>query len=256
VTADAYTRAWEAMRRTESRGTREEPFRFGTAAFTPELPLRHDSNFLFADALPDGVVAEELADEAERIQGEAGLGHRLVVVPGDAGAKLADGFRTLGWDVHRHLVMALRRPPERPVDTSSVVEVDEPALRAFREAITLDQPWGTPEIAGQLLEAKRLIRATTRFFAVVVGSEIVSCTDLYLSGPDAQIEDVATLAEHRGRGYARAVVMRAAEEARRAGADFVFLVADDEDWPKELYRRLGFDSLGRYWKFLRPRTSR
>ena len=41
-------------------------------------------------------------------------------------------------------------------------------------------------------------------------------------------------------------------KAGKAGADLVFLVADDEDWPKELYRRLGFDELGRLYKFATP----
>ena len=40
--------------------------------------------------------------------------------------------------------------------------------------------------------------------------------------------------------------------AERAGCDLVFLVADAQDWPKALYRRLGFDELGRYVKFIRP----
>ena len=42
----------------------------------------------------------------------------------------------------------------------------------------------------------------------------------------AQIEDVNTLEEFRGRGVARNVVLRAAEEAARSGATFVFLFAD------------------------------
>jgi ribosomal protein S18 acetylase RimI-like enzyme len=78
----------------------------------------------------------------------------------------------------------------------------------------------------------------------------VSYTDLYLRGGDAQVEDVGTLPEHRGRGYASAVVLAAVEEARRAGAELIFLFADAEDWPKELYRRLGFDELGYYVRFL------
>ncbi len=68
----------------------------------------------------------------------------------------------------------------------------------------------------------------------------------------AQVEDVGTLPEHRGRGYASAVVLAAIAAAREHGADFVFLVADKEDWPKELYRRLGFDELGYYVKFVSP----
>ena len=53
----------------------------------------------------------------------------------------------------------------------------------------------------------------------------------------------------RNRGHASAVVLRAAGEARAAGADLVFLWCDANDWPKELYRRLGFDEIGRYVKF-------
>jgi predicted GNAT family acetyltransferase len=87
-----------------------------------------------------------------------------------------------------------------------------------------------------------------------VDGEIVSYTDLYSDGADAQIEDVGSLPEHRGRGYATAVVLAAAAAARHDGADFVFLVADAEDWPKELYRRLGFDELGNYTKFFAPPT--
>jgi predicted acetyltransferase len=60
------------------------------------------------------------------------------------------------------------------------------------------------------------------------------------------------LGQHRGRGYASALVLHTLQEARRAGCDLVFLVADAQDWPKALYRRLGFDELGRYVKFIRP----
>jgi predicted GNAT family acetyltransferase len=95
-------------------------------------------------------------------------------------------------------------------------------------------------------------RAETRFFGVEVDGEIVAWSDLYLAQGVGQVEDVATASEHRGKGYATAVVLRAAEEARRAGADLIFLVADDYDWPKELYARLGFDAVGCVYKFIRP----
>jgi predicted GNAT family acetyltransferase len=248
---DDYARAWAAMRRTEFRGTHEEPCRFGTVALTPELPLRHDSNFVYADALPADATAADLAAETERVLGAAGVAHRVATVPDPGAERLGDGFRALGWNVNRQLVMALRRPAERAVDTSAAVEVDEATLRPVREATTRAQPWGSPELARQLAAAKRLIHGTVRFFALQAEGEIASCTDLYLSERDAQVEDVVTLEQYRGRGYASAVVLRAAEEARRAGAEFIFLCADDEDWPKELYRRLGFDGIGLYWKFLK-----
>jgi ribosomal protein S18 acetylase RimI-like enzyme len=109
-------------------------------------------------------------------------------------------------------------------------------------------------VVKQLFQGKELIakRLTMRCFGVVVDGEVVSSTDLYLRGVDAQIEDVGTLPEHRGRGYASAVVLAAVEEARHAGSELIFLFADAEDWPKELYRRLGFDELGHYVKLLAP----
>jgi predicted GNAT family acetyltransferase len=84
---------------------------------------------------------------------------------------------------------------------------------------------------------------------VPVHDEIVSWADLYVAQGVGQVEDVATKEEHRGKGYASAVVLRAAEEARAEGADLVFLVADGDDWPKELYGKLGFDTVGRLTKF-------
>jgi ribosomal protein S18 acetylase RimI-like enzyme len=115
-------------------------------------------------------------------------------------------------------------------------------------------PGGRSGGIAQLLDAKLLsaqaVRA--RFFAVVVDGQVVAYADLYDDGRTAQIEDVATLDQHRGRGYASALVLRALDEARQSGCDLVFLVSDEDDWPKALYRRLGFDDLGRYVKFIRP----
>jgi ribosomal protein S18 acetylase RimI-like enzyme len=130
-----------------------------------------------------------------------------------------------------------------------VVQVEHEALRYAHERQTLTYPWGSPELAHQLFEATAMNPLETRFFAVIVDGEPVSYTDLYLDPPDAQIEAVYTDPEHRGRGYASAVVTHASDQARLAGATFVFLVADADDWPQELYRRLGFDEVGRYFGF-------
>ena len=127
------------------------------------------------------------------------------------------------------------------------------ALREPRAELNRTYEWGAdPDVATQLHAAKGYFakRVGTRFFAVVVDGRPVSWTDLYLAERTAQIEDVGTLESHRGRGYAGALVVHASEEARRRGADLVFLVADDQDWPKELYRKLGFDDLGRVYEFL------
>lgn len=239
-------------REIEMAGTRTVESPFGIAMLEPSLPLRHDSNYLLVERLPLGAGAAELAAEADRVLGGAGLAHRAVMVF-DAGlaARLEPEFRDLGWNVRRHIWMAQLREPEKSADLSVVEEVEEAELRSPRTTEILRYPWGTPEVAQQLMDAKVLLaeRATTRFFGVRADGEIVSWADLYLAQGVGQVEDVATKEAYRSKGYATAVVLRAAEEARTAGADLVFLVADDDDWPKELYGRLGFDTVGRLTKF-------
>ena len=175
----------------------------------------------------------------------------MVVFDAELGERLEPQFRDLGWNVRRHIWMAQLREPEKSADLGIVEEVDAAALRAGRTAEILRYPWGTPAVADQLFKAKAQLgeRATTRYFGVPVEGEIVSWSDLYVAQGVGQVEDVATKEEHRGKGYATAVVLRAAQEARDQGADLVFLVADGDDWPKALYARLGFDTVGRLTKF-------
>ena len=249
---DVLERVHRFEREIEMAGSQSVDSPFGVAVLEPSLPRRHDSNYLLLERVPIGAGAQEIADETERILGGAGLKHRAAFTFDESlGEKLEPQFRELGWNVRRHIWMAQLREPERGADVSVVEEVGEAELRPGRTAEIVRYPWGSEEVAKQLLDSKVLLgkRAETRFFGVRVEGEIVSWADLYVAQGLGQVEDVATKEEHRGKGYASAVVLHAADEARRAGADLVFLVADDDDWPKELYKRLGFDTIGRLTKF-------
>jgi ribosomal protein S18 acetylase RimI-like enzyme len=247
--ADDLARAYGFLARGDMGGSRVVASPYGRAVYTDELPLRHDGNYFWVerDAEPEALVSE-----ASR------LDRPLLFVPDPAtGNRLEPWFREHGWRIERHVVMAQLREPEPGAAVSLVQEVSEEELRPPRRVLLGDQPWAKPEVLDQLFAAKALIgeRVSARHFAVPADGQIVSYADLYLDGRDAQIEDVGTLPDHRGRGYAKAVVVAAAQTARDAGADFVFLVADANDWPKELYGRLGFDELGHYAKFFVPGRS-
>jgi ribosomal protein S18 acetylase RimI-like enzyme len=245
--ADELARAYAFLARGDMAGERTAESSVGTAVYDDALPERLDSNFLRVERKADG---ETVRSEAER------LGRRMIFVPDPSvGEPLAPFFGEQGWRVRRVAVMAQRREPVREADLGLVREVREEDLRAARARLNAGEPWGAPEVLEQLFAGKRAIgeKVDARFFAVLVDEQVVSYTDLYQAGAEAQIEDVGTLDEHRGRGYATAVVLAAIAEARKNGAEFVFLVADKEDWPKELYRRLGFDELGYYVKFVFPK---
>ena len=243
---DELTRAYAFLARGDMAGTCVEETPSGHAVFTDELPRRLDGNYLWVDRPAE---PEELVAEAEQ------HGRRLIFVPEpELGDRLAPWFEREGWRVERHVVMVQLRTPDREADLSVVQELREEDLRAARKQVLSGQPWATEEVLDHIFAAKRVIgeRVRARFFGAVVDGEVVSYSDLYQDGADAQIEDVGTLPEQRDRGYASAVVLAAIEAARRDGAEFICLVADANDWPKELYRRLGFDTVGRYTKFFVP----
>jgi len=241
-------RAYAFMERADMAGERTERSSVGTAVYDDAVPRRLDSNFLHVQGEADAATVLAEATRLER---------RMIHVPdSELGEQLVPFFQERHWLVRRHVVMAQLREPEREADLSLVTQVEEPMLRAARHQVVTGQPWAKPEVMEQLFAGKELIgrRVRARYFAVVLDGRVVSYTDLYQDGADAQVEDVGTLHEHRERGYASAVVLAAIETARADGAEFVFLIADLEDWPKELYRRLGFDELGYFVKFIAPHT--
>ena len=236
----------------EAASERIERVPLGSAVFTDSLPVVWSLNLLRVDVSSASV--EEITAEAERLQGGAGLEHRRVAIQDEtAGKNLEEGFNALGWKPDVFLFMVPRREPNRALDTSGVVEIGREELRPIREAI-LGEWLGdlNGEVMRQIGESDRRFAeaGNARHFAVVVDGEPVSSTDLFSDGRTAQIEDVGTLPDHRGAGHASAVVMKALEEARAMGHEFIFLVADARDWPKEMYRRLGFDGIGEKYAFL------
>jgi len=215
--------------------------RSGTAIITDSTPDVYDANYLSVESPAFG--AADLAADAEAALETS---HHCRVVVEDGAPGLADDFAHLGFDRVTHLVLAHTAEPDRRVDTSAIRDVELDRLMALRTEATLREPWGDAEIAAQLNDAKRLVAAavSTRFFAAVVDGTIAGWCELRRRDGVAQIEDVEVREEFRGRGLGRAIVQHALDEARRAG-DLVYLEALADDWPRELYAKLGFTVVGR-----------
>ena len=149
---------------------------------------------------------------------------------------------------HRSLLLAQTRPPDRPADASiEIVDLAEDEWARGKQAMSEAEGYDSdPEVPRQLLDLDLRLAAAMNVlhFAALVAGETASYASLYIGAGVAQIEDVATLPVYRSRGLSRAVVLHAVAEARRSGAELIFLLADESDWPKELYGRLGFDAIG------------
>jgi ribosomal protein S18 acetylase RimI-like enzyme len=223
--------------------------RFGPALFNDTFAGIWNLNVVRAEH-PGDATAEEIADEVDRVQ--AGLRHRRVILPLGA-EELENGFRKLGWEADHFLFMAYRGGGE-PAETAHVEEVAPERLHGLREEIVREwQTEADPATVEQIIAADRLMwkAANSRIFGIVGGGEVVSSAQLYSDGGTAQVEEVATLPSHRGRGHAKAVVTKAVEEALAGDHELIFLVADGDAWPKALYNRLGFEEIGSRFAFLR-----
>jgi ribosomal protein S18 acetylase RimI-like enzyme len=238
----------EAMR--DAVVERTVPSEFGVALFNDTLPVVWSLNCVRIET--SWASANELVAEVERLQ-EGLLHRRMVVMDETLGRDLEEPLRGLGWETDAFIFMVPRQDPERPAGGVRIEEVAQSDLAPLRRRILKD--WlaeADDEAVRQVGEMDRLYGevGNARYFAVLAEGDVVSSTTLFSNGETAQIEDVATMPEHRGRGFARALVLHTLAEARAGGNDFVFLVADARDWPKELYRRLGFETIGGKYAYL------
>jgi ribosomal protein S18 acetylase RimI-like enzyme len=246
--------AWTLQEQTS---TRIEPFPWGSALYRDDLRQRYYSNFVRVERPLAGVGVDDLVRATNRALD--GLGHRQIQVDDeDDGARIALGLAERGYKADHSAVLALRRGPDRPgtpdvVDELSYADARPFLLEVYRRELTGDDA----ELVERFADFRRVVQeaANGRFFGQPVDGQTAGLCELYLLDGVAQVEHVDTLEEFRGRGIARNVVLRAVGEARAAGADLVVIGADLEDWPMELYRRLGFEEIGRTWVFTKAPLS-
>lgn len=235
--------------------TRTETFAYGTAFFNVDFPHHWDSNFLWAELPLEEVDADALAAEAERVLGGPGLAHREVFTHDDgAGERLAPRFAELGWKPDHAVTMVLRRDADRSAAGNVRAVGFEQARPLIAEVISRSETSSSDDANDELVRFRRLLeeRIDARFFVAEAGGQQATMCELYTFEGVAQVESVDTLEEFRGRGLARAVVSAAIDEARARECDLIFIQADVDDWPQELYRKLGFDPVARDWFFRRP----
>jgi GNAT superfamily N-acetyltransferase len=252
---DAMELALEFQRRTiELTADDFRPVDCGFVVATPPLPQVWSANHL-------RITGQVSIDELEALADEylAPLPYRHVVLEHEETGRLLDApLRAAGWRVDREVIMELTRPPDHSADTSMVIEAGEEEMLALMARWHLEGPEQISD-AGlhQLYEwGRRENRAFgDRNFAIrSPDGSLAAITKLREGDRVAQLEDVYAAPEYRGRGYGRALVSHAAAVARAGDHRLRFIIADDNDWPKRLYGKVGFDPIGWTWSLHRERA--
>jgi predicted GNAT family acetyltransferase len=250
-----YEQTLKFMRAVEERSAEfTVESRFGKVLVHEQFGRVHDLNFLRADST-EGASAEDLAAETERVQGLLGLRHRRVTVMDRAESeRLKPGFTELGWRTTAYVVMASRQPPEREADLSGVREAEPEELRPLWAEGMRSAPFAEDEeVVEQLVAAKDVVAAAvpTRYYVAEVGGEIAAYCEFYSRDGIGQFEAVMTREPYRNRGLASALVLKSLEQSRADGNELTFLIALENDWPRQLYERLGFETVGLFDDFLK-----
>jgi ribosomal protein S18 acetylase RimI-like enzyme len=229
------------------------------ALWTPSLERVWELNLLVArggDARGD---IERAAGECERLQAAAGLGHRKLRFADDTPADLVTSVvGERGWRVERDLVMVHGAGADRPGEPGRVEDLDPEALARSEDEFLRAEPYGRDDESRRQLVAQhdrwaRFAR-TARRLGIVEDGRVVAWCRMYDDGALVELDAVGVVPAERGRGLGRALMEGA---LALAPADRpVFLLADADDWPRELYEKLGFEVVGERVGVTGPDTRR
>ncbi len=178
-----------------------------------------------------------------------GLAHRKIDFDDVAQAERLRGeFDAADWQ-SRRLVLMRHETATSLSSPHTVEEVPFDATEPLRVAWHNEDFPGVPP--DRHLEDERELagRRGDRILAVVEAGNAVGFSQLLTSGTAAEVTDVYVDSVHRGAGIGTALTLGAIELA--AGAQDLWILADDEDRPKELYKRLGFRPVWCFMRFLR-----
>ena len=212
-----------------------EPWAHGTVVRATRYPSYYDFNLVRVEDEP-GMSVDALAAFAD--QALAGLEHRRVDFDVAAAAEpLRAEFKAKGWRCMRVLFMHHEAPapdgPDVPVE-----EVPYDAVHDLR-AIWHGEDFPGEDTSGYHGSAREVaLRRGAQVLAVRENGVPIAFAQLERDGNAAEITQVFVHPDHRGGGRGTAMTRAAIEVA--GDVDDLWIAADDEDRPKELYARLGF----------------
>jgi ribosomal protein S18 acetylase RimI-like enzyme len=215
-----------------------EPWEHGTIVRCARLPDYWDFNLLRVEEDP-GADAEALVAVADAALADAAH-RRIDIEPLEFAERLRPDFGAMGWLTER-LVWMLHDGSAPESSGLSVDEVGYDAVHELREAWHReDFPDHDPSAYHAQARELALSRGS-RVLAARRDGEPIGFAQLERDPTGSEVAQVFVRPEARGEGLGTALTTAAIAAARAADPDGdLWIVADDEDRPKELYARLGF----------------
>ena len=238
---------------------RYEPTPWGAIVADARFPLIYDANYARVDRDSPPLTAGALMDALAPALEAAGCPQlHVVLMDAVASSRLLPRLETLGGETARDTVMrhelgAPARPSHPVEEVRSFDDRFWGEVRATVPGLGLVDPAIMQRFVDQFVRWERqvLVPGGQRWFRVRMDGETAGLGALFVAGDAAYVDDVFTFERFRRRGVAGALVLRLVEEARRAGARDIMLLADEPD-PIRLYGSLGFAPAGEIVNWQRP----
>jgi GNAT superfamily N-acetyltransferase len=223
-----------------------EPWEHGTVFRATRYPSYYDYNVLWVEGDP-GLSADELVAAAD--SAFTGLDHRRIDFErAEAGDRVRAELEAAHWEPTRLLWMR-HSEPLPPGPDIEVEEVEYDSVLGLRLA------WHGEDFADldsrDYLDNARDVAMTrdVRVIAPIEEGEPLGFAQLERIGEAAEVTQVYVRPDRRGGGRGTAITRAAIEAA--GDVDDLWIAADDEGRPKELYARLGFRPAWTSYEFLR-----
>lgn len=225
-----------------------EPWTHGTVVRAGRYPNYFDYNAVRVENDP-AMSAEELVAFADAAL--AGLTHRrLDFEMLEAAAPLREQFEARGWEAQPLLWMRHELPAPAAPREIEVRKVPYGAVHDLREAWHEEDFPAQREARAYYEQAREVALAQgAQVLAAHEGDAPVAFAQLRRTQDAAEITQVYVLPAHRGAGLGTAITLAAIEAAGEVRD--LWICADDEGRPKELYARLGFRPVARWMNFQR-----
>jgi GNAT superfamily N-acetyltransferase len=223
-----------------------EPWGHGTVMRATRYPSYYDYNVLWVEGHPRLTAGELVAASDAAL---AGLEHRRIDFERvEAADAVRSDLEAAHWEATRLLWM-LHTDPLPPGPGIAVEEVDYDSVLGMRIAWHLEDfpDLDTRDYLGNAREVA--MTREVRVLAVVEDGEPTGFAQVERIGDAAEVTQVYVHPEHRGAGRGTAITRAAIEAAGEV--DDLWIAADDEGRPKELYARLGFRPAWTSMEFLR-----
>ncbi len=238
-------RAW--TQRARVRFCDAQPWEHGVVVRAARFPRYFDLNVLRVEGDPQ-LSVDALIDVCDHAL--ADLDHRRIDFDEASVAEpLRPEFCRRGFRSTRLVLMRFEGAPSTPTGLS-VVEVDYDAVRELRRVWHQEDFPGLDDSQFKAQAREVGLALGTRTLAAHQDGQLIAYAALDVGDREVEIGALYVLPEHRGHGVGTALTLAAIAASDRPKN--LWICADDEDRPRQLYTRLGFQPVITWTEFLRP----